>query len=221
MTLLASNRALLDAFRRGEERAIEEVYRAYVPGVVSLLRRGFSFVSGGRAHSFHGIRDPWELECAVQDVFSRAFGVEARRAYDGVSPYAPYLAAVARNWAISMVRTSSREDRRRSALAAEGVFEPPTSPEQLAIAAERRALCAEFRASLPEELRQLLVLRYEEDRNLVEAARILGLSRMRARGRDRKLRELFAAFLRSRGLLGDGAAPPLLLVLLALGRASA
>jgi hypothetical protein len=75
----------------------------------------------------------------------------------------------------------------------------------------------EFRASLPEDLRQLLELRYGEDRNLLEAARILGLSRMRARRLDSKLRELFASFLRRRGYLaGPGSGPGSLLSLLAL-----
>ena len=41
MTLLSGDRALLDAFRRGDEEALTEVYFHYVDIISDLLQSGF------------------------------------------------------------------------------------------------------------------------------------------------------------------------------------
>jgi RNA polymerase sigma factor (sigma-70 family) len=212
VTLLLSDRKLLDAFRSGESWAIERVYHAYVDQVARLLQRGFHFVSGGATHRFNGFDSSWELQGAVQDAFIQAFSPAARRSYDGVSPFGPYLLTIARNRVISQLRSEGREARRRAALAAQPSPEPPDSPERQALREEARALVAEFRATLPEELQRFFDARYDEDRNLLDAARHLGLTRMRARLRDRKLLQLFTEFLERRGYLGPAGAPRLLLL---------
>jgi RNA polymerase sigma factor (sigma-70 family) len=210
VTLLLSNRSLLEAFRRGERRAIEQVYRTYVDPVTRLLQGGFPFVSGGTVHSFRGFDNAWDLECAVQDTFIQAFSPAARLAYDGLHPFAPYLLAIARNRVISSMRSEGREQRRRTSLASEPRPHEADSPEQEAERRELRHLVSDFRSGLSEELRHFYDLRYVEDRNLLEVARELGLSRMRARGRDEKLRRLFADFLHRRGyLLSSGRSPSL------------
>jgi len=214
VTLLLSDRALLDAFRRGERRAIERVYHCYLGQVVSLLRRGFGFASAGKPMTFRGLHDAWELECAVQDVFSRAFSADARLAYDGISPYGPYLLTIARNWAISRERSEGRERRRRDGLAAEGAPPGPDSPEEQALRAELRELVARFRGTLTAEQQRFLDARYGEDRSLLEAARVLGLSRMQARSRDQRLREAFVEFLRREGYLAESRGASHLLSLL-------
>ena len=43
MSLLIERRELLDRFKRGERRALEEVYRHYAPEVAAFLQRGFTF----------------------------------------------------------------------------------------------------------------------------------------------------------------------------------
>ena len=48
MTRLTEDRALLEAFRRGERAALDEVYREYARPLFGLLREGFSFKSGGK-----------------------------------------------------------------------------------------------------------------------------------------------------------------------------
>lgn len=203
MTLLLSDRALLDAFRRGEPQAVERVYREYVGQVAGLLRRGFSFMSGGQAVTFRGFHNPWDLECAVQDTFIQAFSERARQAYDGVSPFGPYLMTIARNRVISQLRSDQREQRRRSAFKAERPHQEARSPERAAMQSELQQVVEEFRNSLDDELRTFMRVRYGEERNLLDAARALGLSRMRARTRDRKLREAFVTFLRRRGYVTD------------------
>lgn len=223
--MLPSDRKLLDAFRRGEEQAIERVYRAYVDQVTGLLRRGFTFTSGGNAVRFQGFSDPWELETAVQDTFIKAFSPEARRTYDGVKPFGPYLLTIAKNGVISRLRADFRERRRRSALAAEGIVARPPSPEAEAMRTELEELVEEFRRSLPEELRRFLTVRYGEETNLMAAARKLGVTRMKARLLDQKVKDRFVAFLREQGVLSDGDRPghlaDLLMLLLTLLRPGA
>ena len=130
MTLLVDDRDLLDSFRRGEGPAIERVYREYVGQVTALLKSGFSFMSGGKSTYFKGYKDAWELECAVQDVFIQAFSARARESYDGVKPFGPFLMTIARNRVISLLRSETREQRRRTMLAAEGDPPGPESPEK-------------------------------------------------------------------------------------------
>jgi len=204
---------LLDSFRRGEGWAIERVYREYVGQVVGLLRKGFSFMSGGQVMSFSGFSDAWELECAVQDSFIQAFSPAARQAYDGVQPFGPYLMTIARNRVISTLRSESREQRRRTALAAEGQPVGPESPERQAMRRELEQVVARFRDTLPPKLLLFFDTRYAEDRNLMETARRLGLSRMKARIRDQKVRQRFVSYLRKQGHLLSGKVPHGLLLL--------
>jgi RNA polymerase sigma factor (sigma-70 family) len=218
VTLLLGDRALLDRFRAGERSAIQRVYHAYVDQVAALLRKGFPFMSGGQVMHFRGYDNAWDLECAVQDTFSHAFNPAARQAYDGVSPYGPYLLTIARNRVISQLRSDWRELRRRTAVATE-IPESPQTPEEQAIRGELRGIIDEFCATLEPIQLRLLELRYREERSLLEAARILGLTRMKARTLEQKLRQAFVRFLRQQGYLrGGGGSAPTLLALAMGGR---
>ena len=205
MTLLLSDRALLDGFRRGEHEAIERVYHAYVDQVAHLLRKGFTFMSGGQPVHFRGYVNAWDLECAVQDTFSHAFSPAARQAYDGVSPFGPYLITIARNQVISRLRRDFRELRRRTALAADVAPRGPETPEESAIRSEREQLIEEFRATLDADQLRFLELRFREERPLLEAARMLGLTRMKARTLEQKIKQALIRFLKKRQVLGGGA----------------
>jgi len=199
VTLLVEDRSLLDAFRRGESKAIAKVYHAYVDQVAGLLRKGFSFMSGGHVNHFRGFANTWDLECAVQDAFISAFSENARNAYDGINPFGPYLLTIARNRVISQLRSDMREYRRRTALAAEPPHDEPETPEQEAMRGELEGLVAAFEQSLSGDQASFFQRRYREDRNLLDAARLLGLTRMRARTLDKKIRQAFTRFLRDSG----------------------
>lgn len=202
MTLLVSDRALLEAFRRGEAQAISRVYHEYVGQVAGLLKRGFSFMSGGQVVHFRGFQNAWDLECAVQDTFIAAFSKRARAAYDGVNPFGPYLLTIARNRVISQLRSERREFRRRARFETEGhAPDPVKTPEEQTIDKELEEVVLRFRESLEPGQRRFFDLRYTEDRNLLETARLLGLTRMRARTLDRKVRDQFVRFLRDQGHL--------------------
>ena len=216
MPLLTGDRALLDAFRRGEPAAIERVYHEYLGQVTGLLRRGFSFMSGGAQVHFKGYHDEWELECAVQDTFIQAFSENARQSYDGIKPFGPYLKTIARNRVISNLRSDQREARRRREFSAEPPREPTITPEGVAMREELRRLVERFIGGLPAEYRQFYELRYGQELNLMDAARSLGITRMKARIREQKLRQRFLAFLREKG--HDPARAALLLCLILGGR---
>jgi RNA polymerase sigma-70 factor, ECF subfamily len=221
VTLLVEDRALLDAFRRGESKAIAKVYHAYVDQVAGMLRKGFSFMSGGQAIYFKGFPNAWDLECAVQDAFISAFSENARQSYDGINPFGPYLMTIARNRVISQLRSDMREYRRRNALSAEPPKEDYESPEQEVMRAELEQLVAEFEGSLTGDQASFFLRRYREDHNLLEAARLLGLTRMRARTLDKKVRQAFTKFLRDRGYVrGSGGGDAGGLLTLALGLAA-
>jgi RNA polymerase sigma-70 factor (ECF subfamily) len=196
---------LLDGFRRGDREAIERVYHAYVDQVAHLLRKGFTFMSGGQPVHFRGYANAWDLECAVQDTFSHAFSPAAREAYDGVSPFGPYLITIARNQVISRLRRDFREFRRRTALAADLGPQGPETPEESAIRSEREQLVEEFRATLTAAQLRFLDLRFREERPLLETARMLGMTRMKARTFEQKIKQALLRFLKKRGVLGGGA----------------
>lgn len=220
LPLLLSDRDLLEGFRRGDDQAIERVYHAHVAQVTALLRNGFSFMSGGQSIYFKGFKDAWDLEGAVQDVFIQAFSERARQSYDGIKPYGPFLLTIARNRVISLLRSEMREQRRRSMLAAEGPGPGPDTPERAAMQRQLEQLVARFIDGLDPALAEYYRVRYQGDHNLMQTARQLGLSRMKARIREQKLRQQFVEFLRRQGVLeqvGRGRGRGGLLMLLLLG----
>src|SRR3954465_12876911 len=104
MTLLIERRELLERFRAGERKALEEVYRHYVADVAKFLQRGFSFNSRERTLRFTGYAQPFDLDNALQETFTRAFRESARVGYDGLHSYRNYLFAIARNLVVDEFR---------------------------------------------------------------------------------------------------------------------
>src|SRR3954451_3408621 len=104
MTLLIERRELLERFKKGERKALEEVYRHYVADVSNFLQRGFSFASRDRTLRFVGYAQPFDLDNAIQETFTRAFKESARIGYDGLHSYRNYLFAIARNLVVDEFR---------------------------------------------------------------------------------------------------------------------
>lgn len=175
-------------------------------------------MSGGQQIHFRGYHNDWELECAVQDTFIQAFSANARNSYDGIKPFGPYLKTIARNRVISNLRSDQREARRRREFSAEPPREPTSSPESDAMRQELKQLVGRFVGGLPGRYRQFYELRYGQELNLMETARRLGITRMKARIREQKLRNRFLTFLREQGH-DLGASALLLVMLLCPGRA--
>ncbi len=191
VTLFREQPALLAPFRRGERRALEQVYWAYVERVEAIARFGFRVVGSGK--SVGGAR-PQEIADLVQETFARAFAERARLAYDASRPYGPYLATIARNLLADAARASGREAPQADlpldleAAAAEA-DEPPWADAATVSAVES------YLRELPAELRRVHQLRYEQGRSQEEAARALGLSRQQLRTQEKRLRDGLAAHL--------------------------
>jgi RNA polymerase sigma factor (sigma-70 family) len=213
MSLLVGNRALLERFRLGERAALEEVYRHYAPQLALFLARGFTFHSQARELYFRGFKEPFDLDNAIQETFTRAFSHDARQSYDGLNPYKNYLFAIARNWVISELRRKDfvlAVDGREQELGgaetegereAIGLGEGSGSAESDFLARELGELYDHFLKELDDRDRVFFRARFEEQRGQVDAGQVAGLSHMQARTLEKKLRKRFLAFLKNRGYL--------------------
>jgi RNA polymerase sigma factor (sigma-70 family) len=222
MSLLIERRELLDRFKKGERRALEEVYRHYVPELAAFLQRGFTFQSGGRALRFSGYAQPFNLDNALQETFARAFKESARLGYDGLHPYKSYLYAIARNLVLDEFRNrevamspfidqleaggsaeSIAGDGEEAAPASSLSLTPSAgvSAEQEFLRNELGRLYAAFVARLDERDRTFFRFRFEEQRTQVDAGGRSGLSHMQARTLEKKLRRAFLDFMQTNGYL--------------------
>jgi RNA polymerase sigma-70 factor (ECF subfamily) len=184
--------------------------------VARLLRHGFSFESRGRGHRFVGYRSGFELQDALHETFRRAFEPKARRSYDGVRPYGPYLRTIARNVVLATFRARQTlfpaPDDDNGPRAPELSGPDATSPELTLEQQQIRGLVSRFLDELDPEDRRLLELRFVDGRSQRDVAASLGIGRQRVRGREARLRQRLMAYLRARGERGlvPGALVPLL-----------
>lgn len=222
MTLLIERRELLERFKKGERKALEEVYRHYVADVANFLQRGFSFNSRDRTLRFSGYSQPFDLDNALQETFSRAFKESARLGYDGLHSYRNYLFAIARNLVIDEFRNREvamspfiEDDRgTERATAHDGEEAAPaqtitsdashgTSAEADYLKQELTALYASFIERLDERDRMFFKARFQEQKTQVEAGEVCGLSHMQARTLEKKLRERFLKYMHQKGYLEE------------------
>src|SRR2546423_13639434 len=99
MTLFLQDPDLLSRFRAGEREALARVYWHYVAKVEDLVY--LTLRSSDRASGV--------VADLVQEVFVKVFAARARRAYDGVRPFAPYVLTVTRNVLTDRGRLARRE----------------------------------------------------------------------------------------------------------------
>lgn len=207
--VLSEDRALLDSFRRGERDALGQVFTHYAPHVAQLLKSGFGFNSGNQRIRFGGYSRIFELEDALQETFKRAFGERARISYDGLRPYAAYLAVIARNLVIDQYASRRRE---LSHFSFEEHDTPETDatgaavtarPEHEAMASELRTLLATFRAALSEREQQVFALRFDEGLSHAAVTQRTGLSASQVKTTEAKLRAALLKHLKRNGYLDD------------------
>jgi len=199
MPLLVEDRALLDAFRRGEEPALARVYDFYSDDVARFL--------ASRASSGMGLR-ALDVEAAHQETFVRAFRAEHRSAYDGLRPYRPYLLAIARSAAVSLLRSAGKVAREsvglQDAPAVPAMAAEAPTPEEEAMSAEVKRLVGSFLDQLGEGERALARLRFMDGASQEKAASELRLSRQQVRTVESKVRRAFTRFLDAAGWLARG-----------------
>ncbi len=198
MTIFATNRDLLDRFRRGERAALAEVFERYADDVATLARRGFMIESSGHV-VVRGAGREGELEL-VQETFAKAFAEKARLAYDGISPYRPYLLRITKNLMIDRYR-AEQKDARAIELDLEAVelaTEEPPDPlwQKLASAT------AEFVATLDPLAKGIVKLRFEEGASQDRVAETLDCTRRKVRTVERDVQKGLRSWLKQRGLSG-------------------
>lgn len=214
MSYLPSNRALLERYRAGDVQALEQIYAHYAPGLARTLRGGFAVEGVGGGRKFGGYGLPLELVDALQEVFTRAFSEQSRLGYDGLSPFAGYLAGIAHNVVIDDFRRRATAAHAVGAAAEASEPEPATSPETAAEEAEAQRLLASFASGLGGADRQLYQARFTDHLTQEEAARALGLTRIQVRRAELKLRRALLDHLKRNGYLeeaqmtGWGLQPP-------------
>ena len=194
---------LLRGFKTGERGALTQVYRMHAEDVGLLLRRGFSFDSGGQRHRFVGYGSGFELQDVLHETFRRAFEPKARASYDGIRPYGGYISTIARNLVLRSFRARERlfplAEGERPMQATLAELDPRPSPERELHDAQVRELVGSFLAELEPRERRLVELRYVEGMSQRDAAVELGLGRQRIRTQEKLLRGKLLTYLREHG----------------------
>lgn len=199
--VLTRDRALLDAFRRGERAALTTVFRAYLDDVARTIRAGVVVqVEGQRVRVGQQLPEH-EVEGLIQETFLRAFSDKARSSYDGLRPYGAYLATIARNLVIDLERK-----RRRSPMDAVGDVESQVVDESADPATqleedEASRVLLGVKASLGEPELSIFKLRFEEQQSCRAIADALGTTEIVVRRRETQLRARLLEELRAAGFL--------------------
>jgi len=189
MPLFRQRPELLPRFRSGERSALAEVYDAYVERVGELIKRG-CYTAGASGRIEGGLFiSPQDVLDVVHDVFVKAFSPASRQGYDGVREYGPYLVMIARNTMVDWVR------RRRPTTPVDAQWftelaSPDPRPDEMApwSAPQTMAILERYLAGLPDDLRRLHGLRYEQALSQEAAAVEMGISRQNLRTLEERLR---------------------------------
>ena len=180
---MSHNPDFLAAFRRGDRREIEMVYRFHMRSLEVYFRL-LARRSGARE-----LEQTSVVEDLLQDTFSRAFSTSAREAYDGAREFGPYLKAIARNCFIDLLRKRRRE---RHVLGAESLdtFEHLPSVEE---PQDRRLVVAleDYLSGLSPVLKGVYETRFERGLSQAAACESLTLSRRSLRTLEEHLRRGF------------------------------
>lgn len=204
MTVFEGHRARLDGFRRGEREVLALVYDHYVDVVATLVLRGFS--SGEPPVRVPGVTAAEGQADLVQESFLKAFAPDARLAYDGLSPFRPWLLRIARNLMIDRGRRSGRlvvssEVANASVEEAEPL---PAAPEEELEWKRLREATVAFCATLDPALRRFVQLRFEEGVSQAGVAEALGMTRRKVRTLEQWVRDALRQHLESTGNVPPG-----------------
>jgi len=209
VTIFSNDRDLLERFRRGDRAALAAVYERYVDDVATLARRGFTIESSGHVY-VRGATGDGEREL-TQETFVRAFGEKARLAYDGIGPYRPYLLRVTKNLMIDRYRAAQKEAKHVEhvesgvgdidALLATNAALPADEPEDDLDWKTQVAATAAYLATLDDESRGIITLRFEDELSQDEVAARIGCTRRRVRSVEARAQDELRVYLRKRGLL--------------------
>ena len=154
----------VEAARQGDQSAFEQLVRLYEKRVLALTTRM--------------CKNPADAEEAAQEAFLSAW--QGLPFFRGESSFSTWLYRLASNACVDLLR---REGRRQSAAGPSlndeetviDVADDAPSPHALAERAELRQQIEEALSALPEDYRQVLILREMHQRSYDEIAEILAL----------------------------------------------
>jgi RNA polymerase sigma factor (sigma-70 family) len=181
MPLVRNTPQLLLDFRAGKPAALEAIYRHYVRGVDIYLRALARSAGSGE------LAQPSAIADLLQEVFIRAFSPNARKAYDGLRDFGPYLNTIARNCFIDALRRGKKE--RLLGLSASSVAleeMPMNTQEQYEPVVI--AVLESYLSELPAPLRDVYEQRFELGVSQEAACDKLGISRSALRTAEEHLR---------------------------------
>jgi RNA polymerase sigma factor (sigma-70 family) len=203
VTVFENKRDLLDRFRRGDRDALAAVYQAYVDDVARLARLGFTTTTAEGPVRIAGAGDVDTQHELVQETFVKAFAPTARQGYDGLRPYRPYLMRIAQHVIIDRFRRARREALdpiEEADVALQDGTDATGDPGESLHWRQLSASAADFVATLDEEARRFVALRFEDDLSQDAVAERMGASRRRVRTLEEKVCRGLEKFLRERGL---------------------
>lgn len=201
---------LLQAYRNGETRAYETLYRHYVPSVAAFLRGGFSFTSQGKTCRYRGGHYGVDVDGVVQETFARAFSETTRRNYDGERPFKNYLFSIAKNLVLRELQRRERlisvdpqaddtTDYLASRSPLEGLTSIPGSPERAVADEQLSQIIREFVAGLGTEETTFFSQRFAQGMTQEATAETMGVTRARVKLLEKNLRRRFLDALRNHG----------------------
>lgn len=206
--MLESDRALLEAFRRGEAQALSRVFRAFADDVLRTIRSGVVVEVDGQRVRVGGRLQAHEIEALVQETFARAFAPSARASYDGLRPYGAYLATIAKNLLIDGARAERRDSQRFVHVNdIDSIAGPPeqTDPSLRIEEQQMRAIVEAVKRGLGEPEASIFRLRFEQRLSVREAAEAIGggITPVMIRRREANLHALLLDRLRKAGFLAE------------------
>lgn len=201
VTFFNGRRDRLEAFRLGNRAVLTEVFQVYADDVSKILRHGFRL--DARQLVVRGVTDAEREKELLQEVFIRAFSERARKAYNGLSPYRPYLLQIARNLLVDELRKAGlpATDISAEELEAAPALDIPAD-EVLAMSALREAT-TDYLQSLPLDLSHFVQLRFEAGMSQAQVAEHLNVTRRKVRTWETTVQEGLRAALEARKLLEE------------------
>ena len=183
---------LIQRFRAGQRDALARVYRFYFDDVYRLGQHGFVTGDGRRGGRLESDADRLDF---VQDVFLKAFAIEARLSYDPQRPFRPFLLRIARNLRVDLARRVGREPSAGKLgvcdyLQIDELIERGGAIPALDASLHCRQLVeqtASIVAGLSPEMRDVARLRFVEELSQVEVASQLGKTRRHVRTLEGRL----------------------------------
>lgn len=170
----ASDSLLVSQFLGGQEKCLEILIRRYKNRVFTTI--------------YHVVKDRYIAEDLLQDTFIKAVRCMQEGGYNEEGRFLPWISRIAKNMAIDHYRKMRRHPKvvfNDGSSVFNSLDFSEDSSESIRIAAENQSLIRDCIRRLPEEQRQVLLMRQYQELSFREIAELTGVSINTALGRMR------------------------------------